>query len=66
MRYEGAGCSNDEIMRELPQAYSGKKVALFLTSDEERGGFDGVGKLLGDLDYSSDIGIVPDGGFDLH
>ena len=52
-----------QIMRELPQAYSWKKVALFLTSDEERGGFDGVGKLLGDLDYSSNVAIVPDGGF---
>lgn len=53
-----------QIMRELPQEYSGKKVALFLTSDEERGGFDGVNKLLNDLNYSGSVAIVPDGGFD--
>lgn len=40
-----------------------KKIALFLTSDEERGGFDGVNKLLNQEKYSCKIAIVPDGGF---
>ncbi|MCF7799770.1 M20/M25/M40 family metallo-hydrolase [Candidatus Babeliales bacterium] len=38
------------------------KIALFLTSDEERGGFDGVNKLLNNQKYSCKIAIVPDGG----
>jgi len=52
-----------QIIRELSQENSKLKVALFLTSDEERGGFDGVKKLLNELDYSSNVAIVPDGGF---
>ncbi len=53
-----------QLMRQLAQDKTDKKVALFLTSDEERGGFDGVNRLLGDLGYSGNVAIVPDGGFD--
>lgn len=44
-----------------------KKVALFITSDEERGGFNGVKYLLENQKYTSKLAIVPDGGenFDL-
>ncbi len=52
-----------QLIKQLAQEGSGQKVALFLTSDEERGGFDGVNRLLGDLGYSGNVAIVPDGGF---
>ena len=52
-----------QVMRKLSQQHSGKKVALFLTSDEERGGFDGVNKLINNESYSGKVAIVPDGGF---
>ncbi|HAN10264.1 MAG TPA: hypothetical protein DCP90_06605 [Clostridiales bacterium] len=41
-----------------------KKVALFLTSDEEMGGFNGTKKLLEDEGYRAKVAIVPDGGKD--
>ncbi len=53
-----------QVMKNLAQENSNKKVSLFLTSDEERGGFDGVNKLLNNENYSSNVAIVPDGGFD--
>lgn len=39
-----------------------KKIALILTSDEERGGFNGVEKLLNEEGYFSKVVIVPDAG----
>jgi succinyl-diaminopimelate desuccinylase len=52
-----------QVMENLSRGCPFKKVALFLTSDEERGGFDGVGKLLEISNYSGSVAIVPDGGF---
>jgi len=57
----------DAVMMQVMKNYVAhngtKKVALFLTSDEERGGFDGVNKLLNVEGYSCDVAIAPDGGF---
>ena len=39
-----------------------KKLGLLITSDEERGGFNGTYRFLNDLDYRSNIAIVPDAG----
>lgn len=39
-----------------------KKVGLLLTSDEERGGFNGTNKWINQLDYTCKIAIVPDAG----
>jgi succinyl-diaminopimelate desuccinylase len=52
------------VMKSLYPERTEKKVTLFLTSDEERGGFNGTGKLLSDQNYTSKVAIVPDGGFD--
>ena len=52
-----------QLIHELSANKTNKKIALFLTSDEERGGFDGTNKLLNELSYSCDVAIVPDGGF---
>lgn len=41
---------------------SSNKIGLFLTSDEERGGFNGVQHLLQKEGYTTKIAIVPDGG----
>ncbi len=51
-----------EILRRAP-TLTDKKIALFLTSDEERGGFYGTKHLLFDQDYTAHVAIVPDGGF---
>lgn len=40
-------------------------LAIILTSDEERGGMNGVGHLVDDLGYSADLVFVPDGGENL-
>lgn len=52
-----------QLMQQLSHHNTSKKIALFLTSDEERGGFDGVNKLLQE-GYTGSVAIVPDGGFD--
>lgn len=52
------------VMKEFAKKKIDKKIALFLTTDEERGGFDGVGKLINELNYRAKVAIVPDGGFD--
>ncbi len=52
-----------QIMKDLSQQKIEKKIALFLTSDEERGGFNGTNKLLNEENYSCKVAIVPDGGF---
>lgn len=53
-----------EVMKNLDTNY---KVALFLTSDEEYGGFNGTDLLLNQEGYNAKLAIVPDGGnnFDL-
>ena len=47
------------IMRELNTE---KKIALILTSDEERGGFNGIPKIMKEFPFKSSLVIVPDGG----
>lgn len=37
-------------------------LAIVLTSDEERGGVNGVGHIINSLNYSADLVFVPDGG----
>jgi acetylornithine deacetylase/succinyl-diaminopimelate desuccinylase-like protein len=51
-----------QLMQKVAQRKNNKKIALFLTSDEERGGFDGTNKLL-QKGYTSSVAVVPDGGF---
>ena len=48
-----------KLMKNLNTNY---KVALFLTSDEEYGGFKGTNILLNKKGYTSKLAIVPDGG----
>lgn len=56
---------HDAVMIELFKNNSFKqKVGLLLTSDEERGGFNGTYKFLNELKYTSKIAIVPDAGND--
>ena len=50
-----------EIMKNLNTNY---KVALFLTTDEEDGGFNGTDLLLNKEGYTSKFAIIPDGGND--
>lgn len=52
-----------EIMKNLNTNY---KVALFLTSDEENGGFNGTDLLLNKEGYTSKFAIIPDGGNDFN
>lgn len=47
------------IMRNLNTS---KKIALILTTDEERGGFYGIPKIIEKNPFSSSLVIVPDGG----
>lgn len=53
-----------ELMKKLP---TNKKIALFLTTDEEQGGYNGTYKLLNEEKYASSLAIIPDAGnnFDL-
>lgn len=51
------------MMKLMKELNTNKKVALFITSDEERGGFDGSGRLLNELSYTSEFAVVPDGGY---
>ncbi len=48
-----------DIMKEIDNS---KKVALLLTSDEERGGFFGIPKIMDKHPFKSKLAIVPDGG----
>lgn len=50
------------IMKNLSLFNTPYKVGLFLTSDEERGGFFGVDKLLNEVKYKTKVAIVPDAG----
>lgn len=49
------------MMKLMKNLNTDKKVALFLTTDEERSGEDGVGMLF-KKGYNAKIGIIPDGG----
>ncbi|MCS6983171.1 MAG: M20/M25/M40 family metallo-hydrolase [Candidatus Absconditabacterales bacterium] len=51
-----------ELMKKiLTDGFFGKKVLLMITSDEEVGGFDGVGKLVED-GRGGDLVLIPDSG----
>ena len=59
---------HDAVMIKLMKNLDTKrKIALFLTTDEEQGGFNGTNKLLNEEGYSCNLAIVPDAGnnFDL-
>lgn len=47
------------IMKSIDRS---KKVALILTSDEERGGFNGIPKIMEVFPFTSKLALVPDGG----
>ena len=51
-----------EIMKNLSIINTKYNVALFITSDEEMGGFYGVNKLLNEIKYKAKLAIVPDAG----
>lgn len=51
-----------ELMRSVHRSGAGPSVGLAITSDEERGGTDGVRFLLDDVGLRCGIAIVPDGG----
>lgn len=53
----------DSVMIEVIKNYAGdKKIGLLLTSDEEIGGFNGVGEFVKHEKFSSKLIVVPDGG----
>ncbi len=52
------------ILKTLKHMKTYKKVAAIITSDEEIGGFDGIGHLLEKEEYTAKVAIVPDGGKD--
>lgn len=51
-----------ELMRTIHRDGAGASVGLAITSDEERGGADGVRFLLDDVGLRCGIAIIPDGG----
>ncbi len=51
-----------ELMRVIHRRGAGASVGLAITSDEERGGVDGVRFLLDDVGLRCGIAIIPDGG----
>lgn len=51
-----------ELLRSLHQEHPGIGVGLALTSDEERGGADGVRYLCDDVGLRCGLAIIPDGG----
>ena len=54
---------HDSVMIDLMKNLdTKKKVALILTSDEERGGFHGIPRIMEDSPFHSKLVIVPDGG----
>lgn len=50
------------LLRDLKGSLGKYDFGIMLTSDEEQGGMNGVKKLL-ELGYSSDVALLPDGGF---
>jgi len=52
------------LMKELSSLREKPSVGLLLTTDEESGGFDGVGYVLGEKGYTPEVGFIPDGGDD--
>ena len=51
-----------EIMKNISVIKTNYNVALFITSDEEQGGFYGVNRLLNEIKYKTKLAIVPDAG----
>ncbi|TWT59189.1 M20 family metallopeptidase [Allorhodopirellula solitaria] len=51
-----------ELMRSIHRRSTGASVGLAITSDEERGGADGVRFLLDEIGLRCGIAIIPDGG----
>lgn len=51
------------LMEELKESLSSYNLGIMLTSDEEIGGMNGVKQLL-QMGYSSEVVLLPDGGFD--
>ncbi len=55
-----------EIMSSFGEQKKPPSLGLMLTSDEEVGGFNGVGYLLNKKNYKPKLAIIPDGGTDLN
>ncbi|WP_145364029.1 M20 family metallopeptidase [Stratiformator vulcanicus] len=51
-----------ELHRALHTAHPGLSLGLALTSDEERGGFDGIRYLIDEVGLRCGVAIIPDGG----
>jgi succinyl-diaminopimelate desuccinylase len=61
-----AGCAAMiEVMRYFAEQDKKPSLGLMLTADEEIGGFNGVGYLVGNKNYRPGLAIIPDGGVDL-
>lgn len=50
------------LFTRLMRAHRGLPIGLMITSDEERGGEDGVRHLLQDVGLRCDVAVIPDGG----
>lgn len=59
---KGQGAIMLELFRELQRGHPGLSVGLAYTSDEERGGENGVRHLFEDIGLRCGLAIVPDGG----
>lgn len=51
-----------QLMRHFAQCDDKPDIGLMITTDEERGGENGVGHLLNNLEYRAGLAIIPDGG----
>ena len=51
-----------ELYRALQQRHPGLSVGVAITSDEERGGENGIGYLFGEAGVRCGVALVPDGG----
>ncbi len=51
-----------QLMRHFAQYDDKPDIGLMITTDEERGGENGVGHLLNNLEYRADLAVIPDGG----
>ncbi|MEO2035126.1 MAG: M20 family metallopeptidase [Planctomycetaceae bacterium] len=59
---KGADAILMELFRSLHTTHPGISVGLLLTSDEERGGTDGVPRLIDEHQFRCGLAIIPDGG----
>jgi len=59
---KGAVASMMKVIDYFAEHEIAPSLGLMLTTDEEEGGFDGVGYLLGEEGFACDIAIIPDGG----